>query len=62
MAAFGGLKSKQGYNQRCQRYQNLPWDKPNLHAKFHQNRQEAFGDIEGHRGQTLWNFDKDCVL
>ena len=45
MNSFLALKIERGYNQRSQWYQILPWDKPDLHAKFHQNRRASFGDI-----------------
>ena len=43
-AASGRLSFKQGYNQRCQWYQNLLPDIPKLHAKFHQNWCTSFGE------------------
>ena len=36
-AAGGRLSFEQGYNQTCHYFHNLQTDKPNLHAKFHQN-------------------------
>ena len=42
--AAGRLSFKQGYNQRCQWYQNLLPDIPKLHAKFHQNWCTSFGE------------------
>ena len=44
VGSFLALKSKQGYNQRCQWYQNLPLDIPKLHAKFHYNPWCGFGE------------------
>ena len=38
------LKIERGYNQTCHLFQNLPWDMPELHAKFHQNRLISFGE------------------